>query len=153
MSAGHNSVTGAFFSASQLSAQVSPQAANLRTDLFFLPVRGWLLSLEFLFWSLLAAALISFWWQSDRTKQFAMDKALLACKQQDLQFLDQTMVLRGLRPVRTSEGQLVLRRRYQFEFTTTGQARYKGKVTLLGNRVSSLELEPHIMPESNKRLH
>jgi len=111
------------------------------------------LSLEFLFWSLLAAALISFWWQSDRTKQFAMDKALLACKQQDLQFLDQTMVLRGLRPVRTSEGQLVLRRRYQFEFTTTGQARYKGKVTLLGNRVSSLELEPHIMPESNKRLH
>lgn len=112
-----------------------------------------MLSLEFLFWSLLVAALVAFWWQGDRIKNLALQQVSRSCQQQGLQLLDQTLVLRGLWLVRSPNGILALRRRYQFEFTSTGQARYRGEIVLLGQHIVSLEMEPHIMPDSEQRLH
>lgn len=105
-----------------------------------------MLSLTFLFWSAVVAALIAFWWHSDRIKALTLEQVARLCVQQELQLLDQTMVLRGLWVARSPSGVLALRRRYQFEFTTTGEARYRGEVTLLGRQIVSLEMEPHILP-------
>ena len=112
-----------------------------------------MLSLEFLFWSLLVATLLAFWWHSDRIKSMALQQVSRGCQQQGLQLLDQTMVLRGLWLVRSPTGIMALRRRYQFEFASTGQARYRGEVVLLGQQIISLEMEPHILPDSEQRPH
>ena len=63
------------------------------------------------------------------------------------------MVLRGLWPIRATEGHLGLRRRYQFEFTSTGEIRNTGQIELFGLKVKALELEAHILPEDDKRAH
>ena len=62
------------------------------------------------------------------------------------------MVLKGLWPVRTSDDYMQLRRRYQFEFTSTGAIRSKGQITLIGTRIKAIELEAHILPEDQDRL-
>lgn len=107
-----------------------------------------MLSLSFFFWSTLVVALISFWWQSDRARGFAYGHALKYCKEQGLQLLDQSMVLSGVKPVRGESGGLHLRRRYRFEFATTGETRYRGWVELYGIRLHRLEVEPHVLPGS-----
>lgn len=74
-------------------------------------------------------------------------------RQQDLQLLDQTIVLKGVWPRRSDSGSLQLRRRYRFEFTSTGEERYKGMIELSGRRLQRIELEPHLMPDTQDRLH
>ena len=71
--------------------------------------------------------------------------------EQDLQLLDQTIVLKGVWPRRSDLGSLQLRRRYGFEFTSTGEARYQGLIELSGRRVQRIELEPHLLPDSHVR--
>ncbi len=76
------------------------------------------------------------------------------CKEQNLQLLDQTMVLRGVWPARDDEGSLRLRRRYGFEFTSTGEARSQGTVELFGFKLQNLHLDAHMLPENHdKFLH
>ena len=105
-----------------------------------------MLTLSLLFWATIAAALISFWWQSDKIKSVALQFVTQHCKTKGLQLLDQTMVLSGLWPVRGESGSLVLRRRYSFEFTSTGSERYTGTVELQGRALSHFALAPHILP-------
>ncbi|MBT5719307.1 MAG: DUF3301 domain-containing protein [Gammaproteobacteria bacterium] len=109
------------------------------------------MTLSFLIWSTVIAALISFWWQGDRVKSIAMTHVYRYFKEQKLQLLDQTMVLKGVWPVRDSEGSLRLRRRYSFEFTSTGEVRSQGTVELLGARLGQLHLDPHLIPEDDDR--
>ena len=112
-----------------------------------------MLSLSLLAWIALLVAVYSFWWHSDRVKHHALNQVSLLCRRQNLQLLDQTLVLKGLWPVRDESGALGLRRRYSFEFTSTGETRYQGKILLLGGRLLSLELEPHVMPEDHQQIH
>ena len=69
-----------------------------------------MISLSFIFWLTLIAALFAFWWRSDQVKSFAIIHTLQYCRANNLQLLDQTMVLRGLWPIRAAEGHLGLRR-------------------------------------------
>ena len=111
-----------------------------------------MISLSLLFWLTLISALVSFWWRSDSVKSYAISHTLKYCRERNLQLLDQTMVLRGLRPIRTSDGQLRFRRRYHFEFTSTGMIRNKGQVELIGRKVKGIELEAHILPENEEEM-
>jgi hypothetical protein len=112
-----------------------------------------MLSLSLLFWAALVIALVSFWWQSDKIKSQALGFVTGYCKNQNLQLLDQTMVLKGVWPVRDETGSLGIRRRYSFEFTSTGEARNQGTIVLLGSIVKSLDLEAHIMPDQDDQFH
>lgn len=109
------------------------------------------MTLSFLIWTILISALISFWWQGDKVKGIALTHVYRLCKEQQLQLLDQTMVLKGVWPVRDDEGSLRIRRRYSFEFTSTGAARSQGTVELLGARLHKLHLDPHMLPEDHDR--
>jgi len=62
------------------------------------------------------------------------------------------MVLRGVWPARDEGGSLKIRRRYGFEFTSTGQARYQGTIILLGHVLKNLELEAYILPSDDDSL-
>jgi hypothetical protein len=106
-----------------------------------------MLSLTLLFWATITAGFISFWWQSDKIKSLALGYVYQYCKDQNLQLLDQTMVLKGLWPYRDDKGTLRLRRRYSFEFASTGQERYQGVISLAGMRLLSLDLDAHIIPD------
>ena len=113
-----------------------------------------IVSLSFLIWSTLIASLVAFWWGGDKVKSVAMSHVYKLCKEQNLQLLDQTMVLKGVWPVRDSEGSLRLRRRYSFEFTSTGEARSQGAAELHGMHLHKLHLDPHMLPEDHdKFLH
>ena len=106
-----------------------------------------MLNLTILFWLCCIAALATFWWHSDAVKNLALKLADSHCQRLDLQLLDQTMVIKGLFPVRGASGSLCLRRRYRFEFSSTGEARYRGVIVMVGRKQQSIELEPHILPE------
>lgn len=112
-----------------------------------------MLTLSSLVWMLLVAALVSLWWNSDKVKSLALAAVTRHCRERGLQLLDQTLVLKGLWPVRDKQGQLKLRRRYLFEFTSTGEQRYSGEMLLLGLTVHELQLEAHIIPEEDDGPH
>lgn len=111
------------------------------------------MSLGFLFWTTCLAALVTFWWHSDRVKGLTLQQITHVCRQQGLQLLDQTMVLCGLSLVRDEKGSLAIRRRYRFEFSSTGARRYIGEVELSGRQIVSLKLEPHVMPADEQAPH
>lgn len=112
-----------------------------------------MISLSFIFWSTLVTAFIAFWWQSDQIKLFAITHTIKYCQARNLQLLDQTMVLKGLWPIRSNVGSLQLRRRYHFEFTSTGEVRNLGIIELIGKKIHKLELEAHLLPEDHEKLH
>lgn len=64
-----------------------------------------------------------------------------------LQFLDESVGLRALWLKRDDNGQLRVWRRYLFEFSSTGEDRYRGKVIMLGLRITHTELEAHRLNE------
>jgi hypothetical protein len=111
-----------------------------------------MLTLSSIVWTSLAIALISFWWQGDMIKRIALQHLHQYFREQDLQLLDQTIVLKGVWPRRSDSGSLQLRRRYEFEFTSTGEARYQGLIELNGRRVHRIELEPHLLPDTHDHL-
>lgn len=111
-----------------------------------------MLTLSSIFWTALAVALLSFWWQGDKVKSIALQYLYQYFRQQDLQLLDQTIVLKGVWPHRGESGALELRRRYGFEFTSTGEQRYQGLIELSGRKLQRIDLEAHILPDSNDRL-
>lgn len=106
-----------------------------------------MLTLSSIFWTALVIALISFWWQGDKIKIIALQYLYQYCREQNLQLLDQTIVLKGVRLHRGDSGSVQLRRRYKFEFTSTGTERYHGLIELSGRRVQRIELEAHILPD------
>jgi len=112
-----------------------------------------MLTLSSIFWTAVVVSLISFWWKGDQVRGFALTYLDDHCRQQDLQLLDQTIVLKGVWPRRGDSGSLQLRRRYEFEFTSTGTERYKGMIELSGRRLQRIELAPHIVPDSDDSLH
>ena len=63
------------------------------------------------------------------------------------------MVLKGVWPVRDENEKLAIRRRYTFEFTSTGEVRNLGTIELLGRKLLKLELEAHILPDEDNPLH
>ena len=105
-------------------------------------------SLVNLLWLVLAAMVALYWWQSGLFKGRARELASAHCRQLDLQLLDQSMVIVGLWPIRSAGGSLVLRRTYQFEFASTGDRRYQGKVVLEGMNLKTISLEAYKLPDS-----
>lgn len=94
----------------------------------------------------LAVIIAIYWWRSGVFKGRARDLASDHCQQLGLQLLDQSMVITGLWPVRGVDGRLMLRRRYEFEFASLGDRRYRGRLVLVGMRLESIDLEAYKLP-------
>jgi hypothetical protein len=65
------------------------------------------------------------------------------CNREELQFLDDTVARTKLTLSRDNNGRRILRRTYRFEFSETGNSRREGEVTMLGDRVESVTMEPY----------
>ena len=92
---------------------------------------------------LLVGFVLQYWWQSGEFKGRALILAGQYCQQLGIQLLDQSMVIKGYWPVRSPDSRWVIRRRYGFEFTSTGQQRYQGSLVLMGYKLESIELEAY----------
>ena len=87
-----------------------------------------------------------YWWQSGYFKGRARDFASEHCRRLGLQLLDQSMVITGFWPARGGDGRLVMRRRYQFEFASLGDRRYRGDLVMFGGDLHSISLEAYKLP-------
>jgi hypothetical protein len=88
-----------------------------------------------------------FWWHQRGMKDWALVLVNRRCARLGLQLLDETVQLVRLWPAREESGNWVLRRRYRFEFTSTGRERYPGEALLCGRTFVGLELPPYIWPD------
>ena len=96
---------------------------------------------------LLVALFCWFVWSAIGAREFAYRTVKQHCEQQGLQLLDEHVALRGLWLKRNRRGRLCWWRSYKFEFSSTGDERYRGLVTILGRELESIEMQPHRMPE------
>ena len=104
------------------------------------------------------AAAIWFWLDTLKAREAGILAAKNACAEEGLQFLDETVVGRSLRPARNDAGHFRLRRVYAFEFSDTGDNRCSGSVTLLGGDVEFLHIRPQLYvvpkaPEQHEIIH
>lgn len=83
------------------------------------------------------------WWGAQGAKQLALMATRDYCEKMDVQLLDDVVALRGFWLKRDGHGSVRVWRSYNFEFTTTGDQRYRGRIILLGKRVEAIYLEPH----------
>jgi hypothetical protein len=98
--------------------------------------------LNLLLFSIFAAGL-SFWWNTLGIKPIALRAAQRLCDEMGVQLLDESIVMRRARLKRDRMGGMRVWRSFSFEFSTTGDARYRGRVEILGKRVMDVQLEPH----------
>lgn len=110
--------------------------------------------LELLAMALLAGG-VWLWLDSLGAREIGVRAAQAACAEEGLQFLDDTVSIRSLRPARDDEGRLRLRRTYAFEYSDTGDNRRSGSVTLLGDTVEFLHVRPnlYVVPKADETLH
>lgn len=87
-------------------------------------------------------------WTSLQAREAANVAMRAACKTEGLLFLDDTVGLQSMRPVRDDEGRLALRRVYAFEYSDDGDTRRKGSVALLGDRVIMVDVGWRAVPEA-----
>jgi len=87
------------------------------------------------------------WLNMLRAREMALGLARRACERYQVQFLDQTVALRGLRLRWTREG-LRLRRQYRFEFSEEGTGRRSACLVLLGLRLETLDMGGSVLPGS-----
>ncbi|MDB9894191.1 MAG: DUF3301 domain-containing protein [Reinekea forsetii] len=96
-------------------------------------------------WVGLIIAAVAFWWQGQGVKAFALRKVKLYCEEHNLQLLDESLVIRKFWIARDRHGLLRIQRIYYFEFTSTGEYRYRGTMTLHGYQVAEIEGQSHHM--------
>lgn len=83
------------------------------------------------------------WWHGQGVKAQALKQVKLYCDKNNLQLLDESLVLRKVWLARNQRGAIALRRTYFFEFTSTGEYRYRGTVTLLGYTLTGIDTQTH----------
>jgi len=101
------------------------------------------LTLDVLLIPFFLALVWMFWAVQQRARNIALMQVRKECGAEQVQLLDDTLVLEGIRPGRTSMGKFCIERRYGFEFSSTGEYRYRGTIILAGRRVKQLSMAPH----------
>lgn len=107
--------------------------------MFDLTELAWLFLFAFVGW---------YWWKSRAVKEVALAAAKRHCEQMDVSLLDEAVFLRGFWFKRDQNGRVRVWRRFMFEFSTTGEHRYFGRVIMLGWQVESVQLDPHRISEA-----
>lgn len=94
--------------------------------------------------ALLALGAVAWYWLDGvKARETGVDAARRACTREGLQLLDETVVGRGVRLARNDNGQTVLRRAYDFEYSLSGNDRFRGAVVLEGHEVVLIDLAAH----------
>ena len=82
-----------------------------------------------------------FWIDSMNAKERAVAAAIRACREIDVQLLDQTVALESMKPARNRQGHLVWRRIYGFEYSKRGIERQHGRAILRGRVLEQVQVD------------
>ena len=88
---------------------------------------------------LLAVALA--WWSNLRAREVAVRTGRRTCRARGVQFLDDTVAFRRYGLWRDASGRRRLHRLYAFEFSAPEQERGHGWISMVGYRVTSVQLD------------
>ncbi|MDD3674860.1 MAG: DUF3301 domain-containing protein [Thauera propionica] len=92
---------------------------------------------------LVLGGIVWFWFDSLKAREAGLEAARRACQREGLQFLDETVVGHGIKLARDERGHMVLRRGFDFEYSLTGNDRYRGAVVIEGREVVLVDLAEH----------
>jgi hypothetical protein len=97
------------------------------------------------YWWLVAGIAIAGWLYLDgiRVREVALRAGRDYCRNIGVQFLDETVSRQRIRLARDRAGQLRIERGYGFEFTSDGERRYSGEITMLGSRLREVQVQLH----------
>jgi len=101
------------------------------------------MSLRSIFLTLIIIGLGWYWLRARELKESCLKAAAKYCEDLELKLLDDSVVLSLWKPVRTNQGTLLIKRRYQFDFTSTGEDRYQGEILIIGRKIEHIKLQPH----------
>ena len=90
---------------------------------------------------ILIAALMLYWRAAGLAKEIAVNAARRACNYHSVQLLDQTVILIKLSASRNEMDRWRMWREYRFEYAVQGDDRFKGRLVLLGQSVSRIEMD------------
>jgi len=93
------------------------------------------------FVGLIVAGLLAWlWFDSFKARDIGIRAAKAACSSEDLQLLDYTVSIASIKPARNEDGELVVGRVYNFEYSDTGDNRRSGSIVMLGQKVILVRL-------------
>lgn len=98
-------------------------------------------------WLVFLGAGLWYWWDTVRTKEIARGAGLRACRNANVQFLDDTVERKRLWLRRNTQGQVQLCRLYFFEFTSDGAERYQGRIVMFGQSLREVEMDAYRIPQ------
>lgn len=104
------------------------------------------LSLSHIFILLAGFAVAWYFFSELKVREIALNAARLHSDKVDVQLLDQSVGIHRVWLKRGRDNRLHIWRNYQFEFTSTGDERYKGHVITLGEWVEAVQLPVHRTP-------
>jgi hypothetical protein len=79
-------------------------------------------------------------WDNLRAREAANEAIRAACERHGFLFLDDTVALASLRPVRDADGRVSLQRTFSFDYSDTGHRRRSGSVLLVGRAIDAVDL-------------
>lgn len=92
--------------------------------------------------------LVGYYWSSSmKAREIAYRAAVNYCQKMGVVLLDEYVALDGQWLKRDEHGKIKGWRSFQFEFSSTGDERYQGKLVMLGGKVLSVQLEPYRIQE------
>lgn len=80
------------------------------------------------------------WFDSFTAREAGISAVRRVCKMEGLQLLDETIAIISLKLKRNEEGRMGLYRIYEFEYSDTGDNRRRGRIHLLGHKVTVLNV-------------
>lgn len=98
------------------------------------------------------AAFVGLWWTGSKARELAIGHAKRGCQQQQLQFLDQTVALKRMKPARSTTGSSCMEREYAFEFTDQGQYRDTATITMIGHSLKRVHF-PYTRDAEGNRIY
>jgi len=84
-----------------------------------------------------------YWYNAQNIKELAFNATRTHCQALEVQMLDDYIAENGLSLARDNTGKLRWQRSFVFEFASTGEKRYNGKIIMLGKQVESIVMEPY----------
>ena len=91
----------------------------------------------------LVAAVGWLFYDGIRVREMALRAGREYCRNVDLQMLDETVSRQRISLCRAADGQLRIKRRFVFEFTSDGERRYRGEIVTHGALVLGVQVELH----------
>ncbi|BDX03303.1 MAG: DUF3301 domain-containing protein [Marinomonas sp.] len=87
-------------------------------------------------------AVVYAWWCNSSIREQALTHAKRHCENLNLQLLEDSVSGSEWKPI-WHHGQLRIKRSYKFEFSSSGMARYPGKISYIGSHRLDIWLSPH----------